>query len=154
MTDKIACVSVRQPWAHLCAWGVKPIENRIWHCAHRGPIAIYAGKTWGPDEEAAYGELMAIAVRTGDRRRRKILTASRKALGGLVGVCVMTGCVYRDDWYADGGRPYDGANEWFTGPFGWRWERARPIPNMIAYRGQQGLFRIPRVLVAPYMEGL
>ena len=26
--DSIACLSIRQPWASLCAWGIKPFENR------------------------------------------------------------------------------------------------------------------------------
>ncbi len=81
----IACLSIRQPWASLCAWGIKHIENRTWHCALREPLIIHAGKTWKAEEQAAYDELMQIAITMRDTRRQEILFLSRSLLGGFVG---------------------------------------------------------------------
>ena len=67
--ESLACVSVRQPWASLCAWGIKPVENRTWYCAYRGPILIHASKTWTKSEEEDYQTLLTIAIRIGDQRR-------------------------------------------------------------------------------------
>lgn len=38
-------LTICQPYAHLIAIGEKPIENRTWATAYRGPIAIHAGKS-------------------------------------------------------------------------------------------------------------
>jgi len=37
-------ITVYQPMASLIAVGAKPFETRAWRTAHRGPIAIHAGK--------------------------------------------------------------------------------------------------------------
>ncbi len=36
-------LTVCQPYAHLIAVGVKPIENRTWPTSYRGELAIHAG---------------------------------------------------------------------------------------------------------------
>ena len=38
-------LSIRQPWAHLIAHGLKTIECRDWQTNHRGPLAIHASAT-------------------------------------------------------------------------------------------------------------
>jgi len=38
-------LSIRQPWAWLCAEGFKDIENRTWATKYRGPFYIHTGKT-------------------------------------------------------------------------------------------------------------
>jgi hypothetical protein len=43
-------ITVRQPFAHLIAIGVKPIENRTWCPSYRGPLLIHASKA-PPDED-------------------------------------------------------------------------------------------------------
>jgi hypothetical protein len=35
-------LSIKNPWAHLIAKGIKPIENRTWYTKHRGRIYIHA----------------------------------------------------------------------------------------------------------------
>lgn len=144
MNRPLACLSVRQPWASLLVHFIKPIENRAWYCAHRGPIVIHAGRTWKADEEAAYRELLQIAVDLGDRHRQDVLFQSRSLLGGFVGAINMVDCIDEKTWYARGGRPYDGRHEWFTGPFGFRSDRAQAFPELVPYKGMQGLFRVPR----------
>ena len=46
-------LTVRQPWAWAIARGGKDIENRRWTTTHRGPLAIHAAATAGPDQLAA-----------------------------------------------------------------------------------------------------
>lgn len=38
------CITVIQPWAQLIALGEKRFETRSWSIAHRGQLAIHAGK--------------------------------------------------------------------------------------------------------------
>ncbi|MBN1347177.1 MAG: ASCH domain-containing protein, partial [Phycisphaerae bacterium] len=38
------CVTIYQPWAWLWLHGPKRVENRGWRLAHRGPLAIHAGR--------------------------------------------------------------------------------------------------------------
>lgn len=38
-------ISIKQPWAHLIASGIKTVENRAWYSEHRGDILICAGKS-------------------------------------------------------------------------------------------------------------
>lgn len=38
-------LTVRMPWAHLIAEGIKTVEVRSWATKYRGPLLICAGKT-------------------------------------------------------------------------------------------------------------
>lgn len=48
---RMKTVTVKQPWAGLIAAGAKSLEIRSWSTAHRGHLAIHAGRTL--DESAA-----------------------------------------------------------------------------------------------------
>lgn len=133
--------------------GFKPVENRRWRCAHRGPLLIHAGKTWGDDEEEAYRQLLQIAIDRRDVRRQEALSLSRGMLGGIVGVCRMHDCVPLEEWLAGGGEGFDGWQNWFVGPYGWLVGNAVAFSGVAPYRGIQGLFRVPRRVVARELEG-
>lgn len=148
MSETIACLSVRQPWADLIVAGIKPFENRTWPCAHRGPLLIHAGKAWGLQEQNARHSLMEIAIKTNDLRRQHILMGVESRLGGLVGSCVMRSCIHEDKWFSGGGLAYDGVEQWFVGPYGYALTGAKYFHQIIPYRGQQGLFRVPRRTVS------
>lgn len=150
MPESYACVSVRQPWADLLAAGIKPVENRSWSCAHRGPLLIHAGKTWGRDEQAAYDDLLERALHAGHRRMVDVLARSQSRLGGLVGMTVMVGSIDEDEWLERGGGRFNGLDQWFVGPFGWLQSQARVFDPFIPFKGQQGLFRIPADVVKHY----
>lgn len=47
------CLTIKQPWAGLIAYGFKTIETRSWQTNYRGRIYIHAGKTI---DEAMYDE--------------------------------------------------------------------------------------------------
>ncbi len=40
----IPAITLWQPWASLCALGIKTIETRSWGTEHRGPLIIHASK--------------------------------------------------------------------------------------------------------------
>ena len=75
MPETYACVSVRQPWADLLVSGIKSVENRSWKCAHRGPLLIHAGKTWGRDEQSAHDRLLENALHALHHRMVEVLTS-------------------------------------------------------------------------------
>lgn len=62
-------LTICQPYAELIARGDKPIENRTWATAYRGPLAIHAGKSreWLDDDDErlypgmVFGAVIAIA---------------------------------------------------------------------------------------------
>jgi hypothetical protein len=108
-------LSIRQPWAHLIAHGVKRIENRSWQTDYRGPLLIHAGARW-------YDEPIE------DIERRYRITIPRELpLGGIVGIADLIDIVERSD------------DPFFVGPFGWVLANTRPLPFR-AMPGQLGLF--------------
>ncbi len=40
----VKALTISQPFASLIANGEKFVENRVWECRYRGPLAIHAGK--------------------------------------------------------------------------------------------------------------
>lgn len=60
-------LTISQPFASLIASGEKWVENRMWPCRYRGPLAIHAGKGTQyltAKELAAYPTGCVIAVAT------------------------------------------------------------------------------------------
>lgn len=45
---KIKCLSVKQPWAGLLVYGIKPVENRPWKRKPQGQLAICASQKTEP----------------------------------------------------------------------------------------------------------
>jgi hypothetical protein len=108
-------LSIRQPWAHLIANGIKTIENRTWRTDYRGPLLIHAGARW-------YDEPVE------DIERRYRITIPRELpLGGIVGIADLVGILEESN------DPY------FVGPFGWVLKNALPLAFR-AMPGQLGLF--------------
>jgi len=50
---EIRALTVKQPWAHMIAYGGKIIENRVWETYYRGLLAIHAGSGWDRNAEAS-----------------------------------------------------------------------------------------------------
>jgi hypothetical protein len=73
---RVKALSVRQPWAWAIARGRKPVENRSWTTAYRGPLIVHASMRvdldacasplirdagWHPDDPvAAIGAIVAV----------------------------------------------------------------------------------------------
>ena len=59
---KMKAITIKQPWATLIAVGEKKFETRSWKTAHRGQLAIHAGKSIDKD---AYEEFEDVLKRHG-----------------------------------------------------------------------------------------
>lgn len=109
-------LTVIQPYAELIARGVKPIENRRWPTAYRGPLAIHAGKnrSWLDEGDA--------------------LACPQMAFGAFVALATLVDCVKLDDLPTDlTGHAHA------EGPYCWILQNVRRIVP-IPYRGAQGLW--------------
>jgi hypothetical protein len=123
-------LSIRQPWAELIVRGIKDIENRDWLTRFRGPLLIHAGKKF--EDESVYRILDMLDA---TERQRFPMKKSAFECGGIVGIVRMVDCVTTSE------------SKWFVGDYGWRFERAQPLPFM-PLRGSLGLFDAPPEIVA------
>ena len=121
-------LTICQPYAELIARGDKPIENRTWATAYRGPLAIHAGKslTWF-DPEADW--------------RLYRIRKSDLALGAVVAVADLVACLHVDQAWPIRLRNLQ-SHEHANGPWCWILENIRRI-DPVHVRGSQGLWEIP-----------
>lgn len=77
--NSVKYLSVRHPWAHLIVAGIKPVENRPWSTAYRGPVLIHAGLRMS---ETPLAQINA--------RYGLTLTPDQFRFGGIVGVVTLT----------------------------------------------------------------
>lgn len=112
-------LSIMQPWAYLICIGVKPIENRTWWTAFRGPVLIHAGKKF----DRGFDWEWAIARGAPDLRYGYF------DMGGIVGIANLTDCVPQS------------SSPWFVGPYGFVMENAQQLP-FLPYRGALGFFEV------------
>lgn len=122
-------ISVQQPWSWLIVAGHKNVENRTRPYGFRGPVLIHAGKT--VDLFAA--ELLKQGKHpAAPHSRLELDLPAEWQTGGIVGVAEIV-----DLWtWSTGG----GSSPWFTGPYGYVLQNARPLPFM-PMRGQLGFFK-------------
>lgn len=117
-------LSIKQPWAWLIANGYKDIENRTRKTNFRGRFLIHASLAFDHD---ALAWLLA--------NRQNIILPERIAYerGGIVGEANIVDCVT------------ESFSLWFSGPFGYRIERARPLlfqpcKGMLGFFDPRGLY--------------
>lgn len=107
-------LTVKQPWAWAICRGIKPVENRSWPTAYRGPVLIHAGKRRENIAELPDGTPIP----------------EHLDLGAIIGYGIIKDCV-----------PVESVSNVFaTGP--WCWIISSPIifPEPIFCRGQLGLW--------------
>ncbi|MBX9623810.1 MAG: ASCH domain-containing protein [Gemmataceae bacterium] len=124
-------LSVRQPYAWLLVHGYKPIENRTWSTAHRGPLWIHASKA--PDVKPAEAE----AFLTDDCG----LTAGEAeaydpVLSAVVGCVFVADCVGRVNL-----PPVYAGNVHAGGPFFFLLSAAAPLAAAAPCDGRLGVWR-------------
>lgn len=142
MTDKpLICapsvaLSIRQPWAWAVVNGHKGVENRSRRTNYQGPVLIHTGMRPAPD--AHYANATIKRILGPDYPYPETLD-----FGGIVGMAWIVGCVHQSDasLLADRDKP------WFSGPYGWILDSARPLP-FTPCRGMLGLFRPPEDVIA------
>jgi hypothetical protein len=106
-------VSVKQPWASLIVRGVKDIENRSWSTIYRGPLLVHASLK--PDQ-----------ITSEEVEERYGVPPTGGPYGGVVGIVDLVDVRTLS------------TSRWFSGPFGWVLENARPLP-FVPWRGSLGL---------------
>lgn len=122
-------LSILQPWAELIASGVKKIENRTWQHAHRGPVAIHAGKG-----KQCYKEDANVWEQ---RYEVRMPLVGEVAFGAIVAVAELIACVRLENLGRD--FPELVGSRFAEGPWCWILKDARRI-EPIACPGQQLLW--------------
>lgn len=119
-------LSVRMPWAHLIAEGIKTVETRSWSTKYRGPLLICAWKAVAPGS--------AIFVKDG--RVERVTPYSEQELGHAICTVELVGCTTMAEEHEAAVlvrcRP---------GLYAWRLENVRklePFPVV----GKQGFFEV------------
>jgi hypothetical protein len=143
-------LSVRQPWATAIARWEKPVENRTWLTAYRGPIAIHAASSWDRSGESAPACLDAYARLSGAQEDQILSTRLRGRLDSedqalfprkaLVAVGLLSGCHQCSSGSCS---PWAAAGQWH-----WELSDIRALPEPIPALGQQGLWKLPSTLAA------
>lgn len=123
-------VSLWQPWASLCAVGVKRHETRSWSTPYRGLIAIHAAKTI--DRVGAPAGLCARAFGAG--------WWSDLPAGAVVAVAYLADVLPTHKVRAGLTEPDAAAGNFDAGRFAWRLDSVRPLIDPIPAIGRQGLF--------------
>jgi hypothetical protein len=128
-------LSVRQPWAWAIVTGLKPVENRTWPTAYRGPVLIHAGQTVERDEIDSMLSLCARQTGTGLALLRNAYD-QQAATGAIVGAVTITDCVTHHE------------SPWFHGPHGFVLERPARAMKPVRLRGLLSFFNVPDDVLA------
>jgi hypothetical protein len=129
-------LSINQPWAHLIAAGLKPIENRNWNTEFRGEFLIHAGKTI---DKGAIGDL--------DDERHPVTGEEfapwrgglpEMRTGGMIGIAEVVDVIRGQKDLARFVTNLD--TSWFVGKYGFVIANARPI-EFIPCVGALGFFK-------------
>ncbi len=125
-------LSIRQPWAHLIAAGLKDVENRGWSTGHRGPIAIHAAKLADRDAVIPTEQGRALIADAADRRAL--------AFGRIIAVAELVDC----HWPTKCPPGPDGCSPWALRAQ-WHWTLAgvRALADPVACTGRLGLWPLP-----------
>lgn len=140
-TRLVRTLSIRQPYAHLIAEGLKAVENRSWITRHRGPLAIHAAVTMSCREHAV-AERYGLAV---DELTRGAVIAVAELVDIEPSASVRARSFKGWGWRRDGERIVVGTHERIAGDvgMGFVWllgdvQRIEPVPA----RGTLGLFHV------------
>jgi hypothetical protein len=131
-----------QPHAHFVAWCGKRAENRSWHTAYRGPLAVHAGlsRSWLVYDEDDEGSAPPLPDGTPYPRLGDM------AWGAVVAVAELVDCrqpsEVNDLFLPD---PVRAAlrSHWAEGSYCFILAGVRPLPRPVPCRGAMGLWRLP-----------
>lgn len=131
----LRALTLRQPWASAVALGLKAIETREWAHAHRGPIAIHAGKGLDDEDRAAWDRLWRFFP--GRFALEELPRGAVVAVADLVDVVRMT-----PTWIEsvpEHELPFGGYGE---GRFGWVLKNVHAVQPPVPARGFQQLWSL------------
>jgi len=150
-------ISLWQPWATLIALGAKKIETRSWRTAHRGPLAIHAAQKMTREmkllcERDPFAGALDNLFAAGDEL----------PLGAIVAVCELSnvlmiangpkgtylfGHLGSNDFQSVA-EPELSFGDYAPGRYAWILANIRRLDVPIPCRGAQGLFDVPRDVLA------
>jgi hypothetical protein len=135
------CLSIRQPWATFIVHGFTSYDVRTWRTAHRGPLAVHAGRTL---EDAA------IALCRQPPLRRLLETAGYDSpfdlpRGRVVGVVELLDCHPAETAPADAGLVAATGCDLRSGRVRWQLARPRRLLRPLPLGARRGLFEIAAV---------
>lgn len=115
-------ISLRQPWASLIIYGLKPVEIRTWQTNYRGPLIIHAAKT--VDEDALL--------------RFRIENPPKGCLIGTVEL-IEVERLTKPKWHELAAQHLN-ISPYTSGLYAWHLAEPRQMGEPIPYRGERGLF--------------
>ena len=135
-------LTVKQPWAHMIAYGGKTIENRGWETKQRGLLAIHAGKGWDRDAEddPIARQAWEAWTRNGDPQVEASPLGRKSSgitYGAVIGVADLTGC-HRAVESGCPCSPWGDADRWH-----WELSGICPLRMPVPCLGKLGLWRLP-----------
>ena len=135
-------LSLWQPWASAITLGLKRIETRGWPTGHRGLLAIHAAKRWTLEER----EDAAAFARAFGRPE-----LASPPLGALIGTARLVDVRRTEDLVGGLSGMEEQLGNYAAGRSGWLLEDVRAFREPVPYRGMQGLFEVPREVLAQAM---
>lgn len=127
-------LSIRMPWAYLCARGIKKIENRSWNTSFRGKFYIHAGQRFDmPALDSWRLKLKKngglIDEQTGIHIAWLVLLWDR-GFSGIIGEANLVKVATTS------------SSPWFEGPFGYCLADAKLYRRFIPCKGRLGFFEL------------
>jgi activating signal cointegrator 1 len=139
------CLSIRQPYAHLIAAGIKRFETRSWSTRYRGPLAIHASRSWTGSERESLRYVNDVLQRwprnSGPSASWPSIEGSTLDLGAiiaivdLVEILAMEGEEDRRFSFLERQLGY-----FDTGRYAWKLSAPVALETPIRMRGNMGLF--------------
>ena len=146
----VPAISLWQPWASLCVWGVKPWETRSWSTAgNKGLLAIHAAKRWRKDQEQWTFDLIHDALKwpdlpseLADELRFVLNSGPERELprGAIVGT-VQRGPVHATNVWQPPERYYM-LGDFAPSRFAWEFHRPARLRKPLHWTGTQGFFNV------------
>lgn len=130
-------LSLHQPYASAIAYKLKGYETRSWRTKYRGELLIHAAKSFPryarqfAEEEVALGRI-----------------PSRLPFGGIVCKVELLDCLPTEEASLEISALERHYGDYSPGRFAWKLKLLRVFEEPIPYRGAQGLFYVPDLLVA------
>jgi len=141
----VKALSLRQPWAWLCAAGLKDVENRTWPTKFRGRFLIHAGKS-SEIKVQGLGDAWITARLSGGNLTR--YWNAELVRGAIIGEATLVDCKFR--FGEENDNLYSRWHE--AGMYGFILKDAKLYDFPVICSGRLGFFD-PHIDVAPgYQE--
>jgi hypothetical protein len=136
----LPAITVLQPWASLLLAGAKRFETRSWQTAHRGRLAIHAGRRLLPAARAlCLHEPFRTLLRDAGFPQVEALS-----LGAVLGTVELVRCTRIEDLDLETICAEEQAlGDFRPGRWAWELRDPRPLPVPVPATGRLGVFLLP-----------